>query len=80
MTPVELREAERLAKATNRSLSGLIREGLQRLKIEHRWNATNAYGLDKARRLALTESDVVPLTKQVRKEIVAQERRKRPAK
>jgi len=80
MTPAEVREAERLAKATNRSLSGLVREGLQRLKIEHRWNETNAYGFERAKELGITESDVVRLTKQVRKEISTERRRRRPAK
>lgn len=58
MTPSELREAEALAKATNRSLSGLVREGLQRIKIEQRWTELNAYGRKNARRLGLTEKDV----------------------
>jgi hypothetical protein len=72
MTPAELREAEILAKATNRSLSGLVREGLQRLKIEQRWNVVNGYGHESAKRLGIAERDVVRLTKEVRKEIAGQ--------
>jgi hypothetical protein len=69
MTPDELKEAEDLARATNRSLSGLVREGLQRLKVEQRWNEINAHGRKNAKRLGISEKDVVRLTKEVRKEI-----------
>ena len=34
MSPAELKVAERLAKTTNRSLSGVVREGLKRLANE----------------------------------------------
>ena len=36
LQPAELKLAERLAKQTNRSLSGLFREGLKRLQNESR--------------------------------------------
>ena len=36
LRPAELRQAERLARETNRSLSGLFREGLKRLQHERR--------------------------------------------
>ena len=36
LPPAELKQAERLAKQTNRSLSGLVREGLKRLQNEQR--------------------------------------------
>ena len=36
LTPAELNQAERLARQTNRSLSGLFREGLKRLREEER--------------------------------------------
>jgi predicted transcriptional regulator len=36
LPPKELRQAVRLAQRTNRSLSGLVREGLRRLHDEHR--------------------------------------------
>ena len=36
LPPAELKLAERLAKETNRSLSGLFREGLKRLQKERR--------------------------------------------
>jgi len=34
MSPADLKIAERLARATNRSLSGLFREGLKRVASE----------------------------------------------
>ena len=36
LPPAELKQAERLARQTNRSLSGIFREGLKRLKQERR--------------------------------------------
>jgi predicted transcriptional regulator len=36
LPPSELRQAQRLAKETNRSLSGIFREGLKRLQHERR--------------------------------------------
>ena len=36
LPPAELRQAERLARQTNRSLSGIFREGLKRLQQERR--------------------------------------------
>jgi len=36
LPPAELRQAVRLAKQTNRSLSGVFREGLKRLQLEPR--------------------------------------------
>jgi hypothetical protein len=69
MTPAELKEAETLAKRTNRTLSGLVREGLQRLKLEQHWDELNAYGRVGAHRLGISEKDVVRLTKETRSEI-----------
>ena len=80
MTPAELREAENLAKATNRSLSGFVREGLQRMKVEQRWSELNAYGRKGAKRLGITEKDVVRLTKEVRKEFGKQRTNKQPVR
>lgn len=81
MTPAEFKEAEDLARATNRSLSGLVREGLQRLKIEQRWTEANRYGRESAERLGINEKDVVRLTKEVRKDLAARaSRHKRPRK
>jgi hypothetical protein len=72
LTPHELQEAEDLARATNRSLSGLFREGVQRLKIEQRWNDVNGYGRTNAKRLGIAQKDVVRLTKETRREIAAE--------
>jgi len=37
MSPAELKVAERLARATNRSLSSVLREGLKRVASEEFW-------------------------------------------
>jgi len=42
MTLTELKEAQDVASATNLSFSGLIREALQRLKIDPEWRPINA--------------------------------------
>ncbi|MGA3236181.1 MAG: hypothetical protein ABSG03_07760 [Bryobacteraceae bacterium] len=43
LPPAELKLAERLARETNRSLSGLFREGLKRLQNERRTNLADEY-------------------------------------
>jgi hypothetical protein len=39
------------------------------LKIEQRWAEVNAYGRQAAKRVGISEKDVVSLTKRVRKEL-----------
>jgi Arc/MetJ-type ribon-helix-helix transcriptional regulator len=42
MPPSEFRVAERLAKSTNRSMSGLVREGLKKLAADQYWQRVRA--------------------------------------
>ena len=68
MPPGELKLAERLAKRTNRSLSGLVREGLKRLASEQYWQSVQAVARPKAEALGITEADVNRLVKEFRQE------------
>ena len=68
MTPAEFEEAELLAKETNRSLSGLLREGLKRLKADQYWERVHAFARPKAYALDVTEDDVVRLVHEHRRE------------
>lgn len=49
-------------------MSELVREALRNYERERWWDEMNAYGGAKAGERGLTEADVVPLVKQVRKE------------
>ncbi len=75
MTPTELEEAEQLARETNRSLSGLLREGLKRLKTDQYWANVHAFARPRAFALNITEDDVVRLVHEYRGE-----KRRRPSK
>jgi Arc/MetJ-type ribon-helix-helix transcriptional regulator len=68
MPPGELKLAERLAKSTNRSLSGVVREGLKRLASEQYWQEVQAVAKPKAKALGITESDVNRLVEEYRQE------------
>jgi hypothetical protein len=68
MPPDELKLAERLAKATNRSLSGVVREGLKRLASEQYWQQVQAVARPKAEALGITERDVTRLVEEYRRE------------
>jgi hypothetical protein len=68
MPPGELKLAERLAKSTNRSLSGVVREGLKRLASEQYWQQVQAVANPKAKALGITENDVNRLVKEYRRE------------
>lgn len=68
MPPGEFKLAERLAKATNRSLSGVVREGLKRLASEQYWQRVQAIGRPKAEALGISESDVNRLVEDYRQE------------
>lgn len=68
MPPAELKVAERLAKITNRSLSGVVREGLKRMAAEQYWQQVHAVARPKARALGITESDVERLVQEYRQE------------
>ena len=68
MPPSELKMAERLAKATNRSLSGVVREGLKRLALEQYWQQVHAVARPKADALGITEEEVTRLVQEYRQE------------
>lgn len=68
MTPAEFEEAGRLARQTNRSLSGLLREGLNRLKADQYWENVHAFARPGAYALGVTEDDVVRLVHEYRQE------------
>ena len=68
LPPAMLKEAERLAKKENRTMSELVREALRYYQLGRRWDEINAYGRARANALGIRESDVVPLVKQFRKE------------
>jgi hypothetical protein len=68
MPPDELLIAERLAKSTNRSLSGLVREGLKRLASDQYWQQVQAVAKPKAEALGIKESDVNRLIQDYREE------------
>jgi hypothetical protein len=68
MAPAELKLAERLAQATNRSLSGVVREGLKRLASEQYWQAVHAVATPRAEFVGITENDVNSLIADYRRE------------
>ncbi len=75
LPPEMLARAEQLAQRENRTMSELVREALRYYERKKWWEETNAYGRAKAKELGLTEADVVPLVRELRKD-----RRTRPAK
>jgi hypothetical protein len=75
MPPAELKIAEYLAKTTNRSLSGVVREGLKRLASEQYWQQVQAHARPKANALGIAEDDVNRLVEEYRRE-----RRAKPPK
>jgi predicted transcriptional regulator len=68
LPPEMLSRAERLAQQENRTMSELVREALRHYERKKWWEEMNAYGRAKADELGLTEADVVPVVRQVRKE------------
>jgi CopG family transcriptional regulator/antitoxin EndoAI len=68
LPPEMLSRAEQLAREENRTLSELVREALRQYDRKKWWDEMNAYGQGKATELGLSEADVVPLVKEVRKE------------
>jgi hypothetical protein len=68
MPPAELKLAERLAKSTNRSVSGVVREGLKRLAAEQYWKDVDAFAGPRAKALGIGEGDVDRLVKEYRRE------------
>ena len=78
MPPSELKLAERLAKSTNRSISGVVREGLKRLASDQYWNQVHAVAAPKAAALGITEDDVDKLVQEYRQEKQAKTLKKNP--
>ena len=68
LPPAELKLAERLAKTTNRSLSGVVREGLKRLATDQYWQRVQAVAKPRADALGITEDDVNRLVEKYRRE------------
>lgn len=68
MLPSDLRVAERLARTTNRTLSGVVREGLKRLAAEQYWLQVHAVARPKADELGLTEADIDRMIREFRQE------------
>jgi len=78
MPPSDLRLAERLAKSTNRSLSGVVREGLKRLAADQYWQQVQAMARPKAENLGIAEEDVDRLVREFRQEKRARTVKKKP--
>ncbi len=68
LPPEMLSRAERLAQRENRTMSELVREALRWYERRQWWEEINTYGRARAQQIGLSESDVVPMVKQVRAE------------
>jgi len=68
LSPADLKVAERLARTTNRSVSGVLREGLKRVASEHYWQRVQATAQPKAQARGIAEGDVTRLVHEYRKE------------
>jgi hypothetical protein len=68
MSPADFRLAEGLARNTNRSISGVLREGLKRLATEQYWRRVQDSARPKADALGIKEEDVARLVKEDRRE------------
>jgi hypothetical protein len=68
MPPAELKLAEHLAETTNRSLSGVVREGLKRLASDQYLQQVQAVARPKADALGIAEDDVNRLVAEYRRE------------
>ena len=80
LPPEMLSRAEQLAQQENRTMSELVREALRYYERKKWWEEMNAYGRAKAENLGLTEADVVPAVRQVRKERSFRQRTRPPAR
>ena len=68
MSPADLKVAERLARATKRSLSGIFRERPNRVASEQYWHRVQAIAQPKAQALGIAEDDVARLPGEARQE------------
>ena len=80
MTSAEVATAETLARQTNRSVSGLLREGLKRLQEEQYWRHVQAFAGPKAKARGITEEDVTRLVHEYRQGQKAKRTRGRKSK
>jgi predicted transcriptional regulator len=67
LPPEMLTRAEEIARKEHRTMSELVREALRQYERTQWWNSMNAYGRTKAEERGLTEADVVPAVREVRK-------------
>jgi Arc/MetJ-type ribon-helix-helix transcriptional regulator len=67
MPEAQIKAAEQLAKAENRTMSELVREALRRYEKEKRQETITRYRT-RAEERGLTEADVVRIVKKVRRE------------
>ena len=61
-------------------MSELVREALRHYERNKWWEEVNTYGRDRAEELGLTEADIVPLVKEVRRQRRARQSSRRRAK
>jgi predicted transcriptional regulator len=80
LPPQLLSRAQQLAERESRTMSELVREALRYYERRAWWDEMNSYGRAKAQELGLTEADVVPLVKQVRKDRRLRQTARRPAR
>lgn len=78
MSPAERKVAERLAKTTNRSVSGVLREGLRRMASEQYWQQVQAVAGPQAAALGISEEDVNRLVHEFRQEKRGKSKQKKP--
>jgi CopG family transcriptional regulator/antitoxin EndoAI len=67
LPPEMLTRAEEMARKEHRTMSELVREALRQYERTQWWDSMNAYGRSKAEEQGLTEADVVPAVRAVRR-------------
>jgi CopG family transcriptional regulator/antitoxin EndoAI len=67
LPPEMLTRAEEIARKEHRTMSELVREALRQYERTQWWDSMNAYGRPKAEERGLTEADVVPAVREVRR-------------
>jgi CopG family transcriptional regulator / antitoxin EndoAI len=67
LPPEMLTRAEEIARKEHRTMSELVREALRQYERTLWWDSMNAYGRHKAEERGLTEADVVPAVREVRR-------------
>ena len=76
LPPEMLARAVEMAKREHRTMSELVREALREYERRSWWTEMNAFGQAKAAERGLTEADVEPAVREVRREV----RRERAAR